>query len=106
MKLLPQSSLTRVRMGSNFARFPAPHKASEVGLCSDIPIAAAERGPQASSIALRIAESSFSGLLTRFEIGHIRIGSEGNVVRRLCGSGSEPSHRSWSCGRKFDRECG
>ena len=31
-----------------------------------------------SSIGLRIEGSSFSGLLTRVEVGHIRIGSAGN----------------------------
>jgi hypothetical protein len=36
----------------------------------------------ASSIGSKIDESSFSGLLTRVEIRHIRIASEGNGHRR------------------------
>jgi hypothetical protein len=38
--------------------------------------------------------SSFSGLFTRVEIGHIVIGSDGYVMRRSCGSGSRLSQRS------------
>ena len=41
----------------------------------------------------RIDNSSFSGLLTRIEIGHICIGSGGNGFIKSCGSGSLPSHR-------------
>jgi hypothetical protein len=37
-------------------------------------------------IGSRIEESSFSGLLTRVEIGHIRIGSAGNGRIKSCGS--------------------
>ena len=38
--------------------------------------------------------SSFSGLLTRVEIGHIRIGSAGNCRIKSRGSGSSPSQRT------------
>jgi len=38
--------------------------------------------------------SSFSGLFTRVEIGHIAMGSAGNGTSRSCGSGSRPSQRS------------
>ena len=38
--------------------------------------------------------SSFSRLLTRVEIGHIRIGSEGNGCIRSLGSGSSLSQRA------------
>jgi hypothetical protein len=38
--------------------------------------------------------SSFSGLLTRVEIGHVRIGSAGYVRIRSRGSSSSPSHRA------------
>ena len=37
--------------------------------------------------------SSFSGLLTRVEIGHIRVGSAGNGLIRSLGSGSSLSQR-------------
>jgi hypothetical protein len=40
-----------------------------------------------NSIGSTIDGSSFSGLLTRFEIGHIRIGSAGNRRIRSRGSG-------------------
>ena len=33
-------------------------------------------------------------LFTRLEIGHIFIGSDGNVISKSCGSGSLPSHLS------------
>src|SRR5262249_10294769 len=39
-----------------------------------------------SSIGCRIAGSSFSGLFTRVEIGHMRISSAGNGRIRSCGS--------------------
>jgi hypothetical protein len=35
--------------------------------------------------------SSFFGVLTRFEIGHMRIGSAGNEISRSCGSGLIPN---------------
>ena len=35
--------------------------------------------------------SSFSGLFTRVEMGHIVIGSDGYMMRRSCGSGSRPT---------------
>ena len=47
----------------------------------------------ANSIGSTIDESSFSGLLTRVEIGHIRIGSAGNGRIRSRGSGSSLSQR-------------
>ena len=53
---------------------------------SDIPLYAAE---VANSIGSKIDGSSFSGLLTRVEIGHIRIGSEGSVASDRLG----PAHR-------------
>ena len=46
-----------------------------------------------SSIGSTIDGSSFSGLLTRMEIGHVRIGSAGNGLIRSPGSGSSLSHR-------------
>ena len=53
------------------------------------------RGHAADSlIGSRIEELSFSGLLTRVEIGHIRIGSAGNGRIKSCGSGSSLSQRS------------
>jgi len=42
----------------------------------------------------RIDGSSFSGLLTRVEIGHIRIGSAGNGRIKSRGSGSSLSQRA------------
>jgi hypothetical protein len=47
----------------------------------------------ADSIGSTIEGSSFSGLLTRVEIGHIRIGSAGNGLIRSPGSGSSLSQR-------------
>jgi hypothetical protein len=41
-----------------------------------------------------IEGSSFSGLVTRVEIGHIRIGSDGNGRIKSCGSGSSLSQRT------------
>jgi len=43
--------------------------------------------------AQRLKGSSFSGLLTRVEIGHIRIGSAGNGRIRSPASGSSLSQR-------------
>jgi hypothetical protein len=40
-----------------------------------------------NAIGSRIEGSSFSGLLTRVEIGHIRIGSAGNTRSRSAGIG-------------------
>ena len=55
-------------------------------------------GPYAASVATSIgstiAASSFSGLLTRVEIGHIRIGAAGNGRIRSRGSASSPSQRA------------
>jgi hypothetical protein len=48
----------------------------------------------ASSVGSRIEGSSFSGLLTRVEIGHIRIRSAGKGRIRSRGSGSSPSQRA------------
>ena len=39
-------------------------------------------------IGSMIEGSSFSGLFTRVEIGHMRIGSDGNGRIKSCGSGS------------------
>jgi hypothetical protein len=39
-----------------------------------------------SAARSRIDASSFSGLFTRVEIGHVVIGSAGNVKSRSCGS--------------------
>jgi hypothetical protein len=39
-----------------------------------------------NSIGSTIEGSSFSGLLTRIEIGHVRIGSAGNGRIKSCGS--------------------
>jgi hypothetical protein len=47
----------------------------------------------ANTTGSTIEGSSFSGLLTRVEIGHIRIGSAGNGRIRSPGSGSSLSHR-------------
>lgn len=47
----------------------------------------------ASSIGSTIDGSSFSGLLTRVDIGHIRIRSAGNGRIRSRGSGSSLSQR-------------
>ena len=47
----------------------------------------------AIAIGSTIEGSSFSGLLTRVEIGHIRIGSAGNGLIRSPGSGSSLSQR-------------
>ena len=46
-----------------------------------------------NSIGSTIEGSSFSGLLTRVEIGHIRIGSAGNGRSRSPGSDSSLSQR-------------
>jgi len=48
----------------------------------------------ANSIGSTIEGLSFSGLLTRVEIGHIRIGSAGNGRIKSPGSGSSPSQRA------------
>ena len=48
----------------------------------------------ANAIGSTMEGSSFSGLLTRVEIGHIRIGSVGNSLIRSPGSGSSLSHRA------------
>jgi len=45
-------------------------------------------------IGSSIEESSFSGLFTRVEMGHIRIGSAGNGRSRSCGSGWSLSQRA------------
>ncbi len=44
-------------------------------------------------IGSRMAGSSFSGLLTRIEIGHIRIRGAGKARIRSFGSGSSPNQR-------------
>jgi hypothetical protein len=62
-------------------------RATNVGKCSY----AAE---VAIAIGSTIEGSSFSGLLTRVEIGHIRMGSAGNGLIRSPGSGSSLSHRA------------
>jgi hypothetical protein len=46
----------------------------------------------ASSTGSKIEGSSFSGLLTRVDIGHIRINSAGNGRMRSAASGSSPIH--------------
>ena len=55
-------------------------------------------GPYAASVATSIGSiidgSSFSGLLTRVEIGHIRIKSAANGRMRSRGSGSSLSQRA------------
>jgi hypothetical protein len=48
----------------------------------------------ANSIGSTIEGLSFSGLLTRVETGHIRIGSAGNGRIKSPGSGSSPSQRA------------
>ena len=48
----------------------------------------------ANSIGSTIEGSSFSGLLTRVEIGHIRMGSAGNGRIKSRGSGSSLSQRT------------
>jgi hypothetical protein len=58
-------------------------------LLSDQPHDAAARSITASN-----PSSSFCGLFTRLEIGHIFIGSDRNVISKSCGSGSLPSHLS------------
>ena len=45
-------------------------------------------------IGSTIDGSSFSGLFTRVEIGHIRIGSAGNGTIKSRGSGSSLSQRA------------
>jgi hypothetical protein len=60
----------------------APQAARHVGQAAD------------NSIGSTIVGSSFSGLLTRVEIGHMRIGSAGNGRIRSPGSGSSPSQRA------------
>jgi hypothetical protein len=50
----------------------------------------------ANSTGSTIDGSSFSGLLTRVEIGHIRIRSAGNGRIRLRGSGSSLNHRVYT----------
>jgi hypothetical protein len=47
------------------------------------------------SIGRRIDGSSFSGLLTRVEIGHVRIGAAGNGRITSLGSASSPSQRAY-----------
>jgi hypothetical protein len=46
-----------------------------------------------NAIGSTIEGSSFSGLLARIEIGHIRIGSAGKGLIRSRGSGSSLSQR-------------
>jgi hypothetical protein len=48
----------------------------------------------ARSTSASKSSSSFRGLFTRLEIGHIFIGSDGNLISKSCGSGSLPSHLS------------
>src|SRR5262249_60177248 len=48
----------------------------------------------ATSIGSMIDGSSFSGLLTRAEIGHMRMSSAGNGRIRARGSASSPSQRA------------
>src|SRR5262245_55479782 len=55
----------------------------------------------AGSTGSTIEASSFSGLLTRVEIGHIRIGSAGEGRIRSRGSGSCPSQRTKSPGARM-----
>ena len=45
--------------------------------------------------------SSFSGLLTRFDIGHMRIGSAGHGRIKSCGSGLSLSQRMQSMGARM-----
>jgi hypothetical protein len=52
--------------------------------------AATDPGPATGS---RIDGSSFSGLLTRVDIGHMRSRSDGNGFSASRGLGSSPSHR-------------
>ena len=61
-------------------------RATNVGKCSYVAEAA-------NAIGSTMEGSSFSGLLTLVEIGHIRIGLAGNGLIRSPGSGSSLSHR-------------
>jgi hypothetical protein len=54
-----------------------------------------------NSICSRIEGSSFPGLFTRVEIGHIRIGSDGKGVIRSRGPGSSLSQRVYSSGLRM-----
>ena len=54
-----------------------------------------------SGIWSNSCSSSLSGEFTRFEIGHMAISSLGNGTRRSWGSGSSPSHRSYSAGLRI-----
>jgi hypothetical protein len=55
----------------------------------------------ATSIGSKIEGSSFSGLLTRAEIGHIRMSSAGNGRIRSRGSGPSLSQRTQSRGARM-----
>ena len=57
-----------------------------------------------NAIGSTIEGSSFSGLLARIEIGHIRIGSAGKGLIRSRGSGSSLSQRTWSVGARINVE--
>jgi hypothetical protein len=62
-----------------------------MGLTSDLALYAAV---VVNSTGSTIDGSSFSGLLTHVDIGHIRISSAGKGRIRSAGSGSSPSHRA------------
>jgi hypothetical protein len=57
-------------------------------------ITVAHEATVANSIGSTVDGSSFSGLLTRVEIGHMRIGSAGKGRIKSRGSGSSPSQRA------------
>jgi len=80
---------------------PAPGRPQDAGSADAfIGVVHHPRGPplQAASVVTWIGSSidasSFSGLLTRLEIGHIRISSGGNGRIRSRGSASSPSQRA------------
>jgi hypothetical protein len=75
---------------------PVRTKAAVTYLCPSIMEPGTSRALYAAdnSIGSRIEGSSFSGLLTRVEIGHIRIGSAGNGPIRSRGSYSSLSQRT------------
>jgi hypothetical protein len=95
--LLPPG-IEATRMGKREYRFRQPSLGREVRVSTDPNYYGSAGRSQAASVARSIDSmiegSSFSGLLTRVDIRHIRIGSAGNDRIRSAGSGSSPSHRA------------
>jgi hypothetical protein len=71
-----------------------PDQLTHLSASSIIPEVPLQAASVVTWIGSSIDASSFSGLLTRLEIGHIRISSGGNGRIRSRGSASSPSQRA------------